>query len=87
MARVAGQGIHELSREAGTVEEEAVAGHTEWDDILEEDRTEATLNQHALVSGEGKSTKLQSDLVYPNSLVPIKMRSDCETCGLLNHSE
>ena len=28
---------------------------------------------------------LQSDLVYPNSLVPIKMCSDCETCGLLNH--
>ena len=26
----------------------------------------------------------QSDLVYPNSLVPIKMCSDCETCGLLN---
>ena len=25
----------------------------------------------------------QSDLVYPNSLVPIKMCSDCETCGLL----
>ena len=31
--------------------------------------------------------KEQSDLVYPNSLVPIKMCSDCETCGLLNHCE
>ena len=28
---------------------------------------------------------IQSDLVYPNSMVPIKMCSDCETCGLLNH--
>ena len=28
---------------------------------------------------------IQSDLVYPNNLVPIKMCSDCETCGLLNH--
>ena len=28
---------------------------------------------------------VQSDLVYPNSLAPIKMCSDCETCGLLNH--
>ena len=28
---------------------------------------------------------IQSDLVYPNSLVPIKMCSDCQTCGLLNH--
>ena len=29
---------------------------------------------------------MQSDLVYPfNSLVPIKMCLDCETCGLLNH--
>ena len=27
----------------------------------------------------------QSDLIYPNSLVPIIMCSDCETCGLLNH--
>ena len=26
-----------------------------------------------------------SDLVYPNSLAPIKMCSDCETFGLLNH--
>ena len=25
------------------------------------------------------------DLVYPYSLVPIKMCMDCETCGLLNH--
>ena len=31
-------------------------------------------------------TVLQSDLIYPNSLVPIKMCSDCETCGLLNHT-
>ena len=30
---------------------------------------------------------IQSDLVYPNSLVPIEMCSDCETCGLLNHCE
>ena len=22
---------------------------------------------------------------YPNSLVPIKMCANCETCGLLNH--
>ena len=28
---------------------------------------------------------VQSDLVYPNSLVPIKMISVSETCGLLNH--
>ena len=28
---------------------------------------------------------VQSILVYPNNLVPIKMCSDCETCGLLNH--
>ena len=27
----------------------------------------------------------RSDLVYPKSLVPIKMCSDCETCGLLNN--
>ena len=26
----------------------------------------------------------QSDPVYPNSSVPIKISSDCETCGLLN---
>ena len=30
---------------------------------------------------------IESDLVYPNSLMPIKMCSDCETCGLLNHCE
>ena len=28
---------------------------------------------------------IQSDLVYPNSLVPIQMFSDCETRRLLNH--
>ena len=28
---------------------------------------------------------IQSDLVYLNSVVPIKMCSDCETCGLLKH--
>ena len=28
---------------------------------------------------------VQSDLVYPNSLVPIKMCSNCEAFGLLNH--
>ena len=28
---------------------------------------------------------IQSDLVYPISLVSIKMFTDCETCGLLNH--
>ena len=27
---------------------------------------------------------IQSDLVYPNRLVPIKICSDCETCVLLN---
>ena len=26
-----------------------------------------------------------SDLVYPNSVVPIIMCMDCEICGLLNH--
>ena len=26
---------------------------------------------------------IQSDLVYPDSLAPIKTCSDCETCGLL----
>ena len=26
-----------------------------------------------------------SDLVYPSSLVPFKMCSDYETCGVLNH--
>ena len=28
---------------------------------------------------------IQSELVYPNSLVPIKICSDYETCGLLNY--
>ena len=28
---------------------------------------------------------VQSDLVYPNSLVPIKMCSEYETYGLMNH--
>ena len=28
---------------------------------------------------------INSDFVYRTSLVPIKMCSDCETCGLLNH--
>ena len=28
---------------------------------------------------------IPSDLVYPNSLVPIKMGSDRETCELLNY--
>ena len=28
---------------------------------------------------------VQSDLVYPNSSVPIKMCSDSEICGLLNN--
>ena len=28
---------------------------------------------------------IQSDLVYPNSMKPIKMCSNCWTCGLLNH--
>ena len=27
----------------------------------------------------------QSDLVYTNSLVPIRICLDCETYGLLNH--
>ena len=27
---------------------------------------------------------IETGLVYPNSLLPIKMCSDCETCGLLN---
>ena len=29
----------------------------------------------------------RSDLLSPTTLVPIKMCSDCETCGLLNHSK
>ena len=28
---------------------------------------------------------IQSDLVYPNSFVPIQMCSDCKIYGLLNH--
>ena len=28
---------------------------------------------------------VESDLVYPDSSIPFKMCSDCETCGLLNH--
>ena len=28
---------------------------------------------------------IKSDLVYPDSLVPFEMSSDCETNGLLNH--
>ena len=41
--------------------------------------------------GQGQRVKawfgscLHSHLIYPNSLVPIKMCLDCETCGLLNH--
>ena len=27
----------------------------------------------------------ESDLVYPNNAVPIKMCLECGTCGLLNH--
>ena len=30
-------------------------------------------------------TDMKSGLVYPNSLVPINMCSDCETGGVLNH--
>ena len=28
---------------------------------------------------------VQSDLIYPNTLVPTKTCSDCNACGLLNH--
>ena len=28
---------------------------------------------------------VQAELVYPNSLVPVIMCSDCGTCGLMNH--
>ena len=35
--------------------------------------------------GVGIIIRVQSDLVYPNNLVPIKMCSHCETCGLLKH--
>ena len=32
-----------------------------------------------------RNLAIQSDLVYPNSLAPITMCSDCETCGFPNH--
>ena len=47
----------------------------------------ATIRKFGLTCSlkDSSETSLQSDLVYPNSLAPIKMCSDCETCRLLNH--
>ena len=47
---------------------------------------------YGLGAGGGKgggnslgNVDVQADLIYPTSLMPIKICSDCETCGFLNH--